>query len=374
MKVAYLSKTFKHGGAASGNLAVIKALKLAKLELDIYSSDQDSPLKNLFRKIERIFDHIIFGADSHFAKFYAESHSEIEFLRSYDLVQLGDVSGNLIPLEKLRSLNVPIVHRVSDMYPYAGSHHYFPEKKGSIESLLNEKIFTENFLFSPNKIIAPSKWIRDRILIYRPDLADKFEIIPNAGVQEEVSLKKKNKKKHIRLGFISFNIFEERKGLRQLIKEVGKIKKNNKDIEIEIMVFGEGKPVIRQRFISYFGKFKKENLADIFSMFDILMVPSLFDNSPNVIIEAYQNNTPVIVQKDTGASEYVKVSSTGFLYDFWSDLSNPNKLLEHIDEIKNAENHFQRNCISYYDINFRPSVIGTKYLNIYQELSNGYKY
>lgn len=79
------------------------------------------------------------------------------------------------------------------------------------------------------------------------------------------------------------------------------------------------------------GQFKNpEDLLEIFRNFDVLVVPSLwYENSPNVIIEAFAHRTPVITSQAGGMGEMVRdgVDGLHFAHGNAQDLSRKIALL-----------------------------------------------
>ena len=71
----------------------------------------------------------------------------------------------------------------------------------------------------------------------------------------------------------------------------------------------------------------KDNLEDVYNNLDILIVPSLWnDSAPRVIVEAYSFGIPVIASNRGGISEFVEEGKTGFIFD----PNDPSELKEKI--------------------------------------------
>jgi glycosyltransferase involved in cell wall biosynthesis len=77
----------------------------------------------------------------------------------------------------------------------------------------------------------------------------------------------------------------------------------------ELRASAQGLPV---RFM---GRFAREHVADVYSQFDVLVVPSLWlENSPLVIHEAFMAGVPVIGASLGGISDLVREGENGLLY------------------------------------------------------------
>lgn len=63
------------------------------------------------------------------------------------------------------------------------------------------------------------------------------------------------------------------------------------------------------------GTFAKENMADVLSKLDFLVIPSTwYENSPLVLLNALANHTPVIVSDVEGMTEFVEEGRNGYVF------------------------------------------------------------
>jgi glycosyltransferase involved in cell wall biosynthesis len=83
--------------------------------------------------------------------------------------------------------------------------------------------------------------------------------------------------------------------------------------------------------ISLRGRFEHENLADVFSEIDVLVVPSIwYENAPLVIQESFATETPVITTNLGGMAEMVSSDVNGLLFergDVWDLARQLNRLV-----------------------------------------------
>jgi glycosyltransferase involved in cell wall biosynthesis len=71
--------------------------------------------------------------------------------------------------------------------------------------------------------------------------------------------------------------------------------------------------------IHWQGAYKGSQVWDVLGSFDVLVMPSrCYENSPTVILEAYQMNVPVIATDLGGMAELVEHEKTGLLFEFES--------------------------------------------------------
>jgi len=69
------------------------------------------------------------------------------------------------------------------------------------------------------------------------------------------------------------------------------------------------------RQIQFLGTFDNQQINQIYQEIDVLVVPSIwYENSPNVILEAFAHQTPVIASNLGGMAELVTDNKTGLLF------------------------------------------------------------
>lgn len=73
MKILVITKSLSRGGAATGNLRLLSGLKERGHNLVIYTADNAHPIVKFIRKIERVLDHLVWGAEFHVIKIFPQS-------------------------------------------------------------------------------------------------------------------------------------------------------------------------------------------------------------------------------------------------------------------------------------------------------------
>lgn len=67
--------------------------------------------------------------------------------------------------------------------------------------------------------------------------------------------------------------------------------------------------------LQFFGTFERHQISQVYADIDVLAVPSIwYENSPNVILEAFAHQTPVIASDLGGMAELVEDQETGLLF------------------------------------------------------------
>jgi glycosyltransferase involved in cell wall biosynthesis len=68
--------------------------------------------------------------------------------------------------------------------------------------------------------------------------------------------------------------------------------------------------------INFVGPFKRENVGEVLSGLDVLVVPSRwYENQPGVILEAFAAGMPVVATDLGGMSEFVRHEENGLLFE-----------------------------------------------------------
>lgn len=84
--------------------------------------------------------------------------------------------------------------------------------------------------------------------------------------------------------------------------------------------------------IEFKGTFARNQLTDVLRTLDVVVVPSLwYENSPNVILEAFAHNTPVIASNFGGMAELVEDGVNGLLFQM-GDLADLQRVLRRLVE------------------------------------------
>lgn len=86
------------------------------------------------------------------------------------------------------------------------------------------------------------------------------------------------------------------------------------------------------------GSFKQNELPEVFSEIDVLIVPSIwFENCPTVIREAFANNTPVITSNIGGMAEAVRDGVDGLHFNVNDPIDLSRKLQQFIENAELVE-------------------------------------
>lgn len=376
MKCLVVAKTIKKGGAASGARNLLAALRAAGADVvavDAYIEQRTKPIR-LVRTLERLYERSFHGAETHCLRLGPPVFDLKRLYAEYrpDVIQLCDVSGNTIRFADIARVPCPVIHRMSDFWPYHGAHHYAeqaPQPFGLSDRALRYTIFDGSAM--PDCRVAPSHWLASRLG------GSDIRVIRNAVSVPEGIAPRSIGEHILRFGFISGQIMDPRKGFPALARFVAAVAARSRRT-VQLHAFGrthDGRlPDISKVDVVLHPAFSREDLARVYSSFDILLCPSRLDNSPNVVTEALAYGVPVIGQSGTGMESYIR-PEVGGLVDFHnSGSSSVYEFQDIVQRISEHYSHFSERARRYAKEDLSPDVIGSKYLSLYEELLvKGYK-
>lgn len=185
--------------------------------------------------------------------------------------------------------------------------------------------FLDKYTFFLSDLVISNTMEGKKILLEKFHLAHpSIKVIYN-GIdlqQENNSVKKKEFLKEIGLtgdekivGFIGR--LEKQKGVQYLIEAIKILNRENPSIYTLLIGDGKEKDIL-ERYSQYHGCKAiflgwKENAIKYLSSFDLLVLPSLWEGMPNVVLEAMKQGIPVVATSVGGNIEIIDNGKTGFL-------------------------------------------------------------
>ena len=141
-------------------------------------------------------------------------------------------------------------------------------------------------------------------------------------------------------------------------------------VKFKLHVFGKANASTK-RFnygfpINFLPPFRVSERSAAFSIFDILICPSVLDNSPNVVCEAFSEGVPVIGQSGTGIDSYITDCDNGYLHDFKSYRAEPYCLGRKLDSVVASYSEFSRAAKMTAKFELSYETIGGQYLRLYR--------
>ena len=263
------------------------------------------------------------------------------FLADFDLFHLHWVAEFLNP-DSLQCLKGrPVVWTLHDMRPFTGGCHYAgecrkyrqncgacPQLGSSDQRDMSFQIWQRAMTIYREldlHIVAPSQWLADEAK--QSSLFKRFPVHVIKNAHDFATFRPLNKKQlrhntgigdnETVLMFSSQDLGNTRKGTAHLLNCLKKMAQTPLKDTLRIMLLGNNPPEMFFNLglkASAFGHANSaEQMAVAYTIADAVLVPSLEDNSPNVIAEAAGCGTPVIAFAAGGIPEMLCHKETGWL-------------------------------------------------------------
>lgn len=210
--------------------------------------------------------------------------------------------------------------------------------------------------------VTPSEWLmkiaKESALLRNSEI----EVINNPIPAVFQSIPKSKKSDFFTIGFVSENLNNPYKGITALVKAVNIV---SKSLDVALRLYGTGEVKglnenVRVEYSRFDGDVEG---VSAFNNCDVIVIPSIQDNSPSVLTESIMSGVPVIASKVGGITEILsKYGLPGFEPGDFRELA---KLLEfqavnkpNFPLLKSAKNDF-----SY-------SSSAKKYYSLYNKILN----
>ena len=248
-----------------------------------------------------------------------------------DIIHLHNIHGYYLDIrvlfDYLKKCGKPVVWTLHDCWAFTGHCAYFtasgcekwktwcgncPSKKEYPQSLIfdnSEKNYSEKkelFTGLANMtLVTPSVWLKE---LAKQSFLSEYPIkVINNGINIDVfkptesDFRKKHniENKKIFLGVAS--VWEERKGLSDLIKLADLLKEDEKLILVGLT--GKQISELPKGVLGIERTESAEELAEIFSAADVFLNPTYEDNYPTTNLEAIACGTPVVTYETGGSPE-----------------------------------------------------------------------
>ncbi|NQV78099.1 MAG: glycosyltransferase family 4 protein [Lutibacter sp.] len=195
--------------------------------------------------------------------------------------------------------------KIPMVYRCGGPWHY--ENNTLINMIKNSILkLTKPFVIKNcQKVVYNSKSIVEKIIKHN------YEVIYN-GVDTDLFKPIEVKKRTEKLNILFIGRICKEKGLNYLLEAIIGLEE-----KVHFGIVGEGK--LRKNyeqkypFVEFYGKIQKEKIPLIINQYDFLVLASLVESFPNVILEAMACGKPVIATDIYGIPEIVEDGINGFL-------------------------------------------------------------
>ena len=300
--------------------------------------------------------------------------SEHHWIAEADIIHIHWVGGFLDYETFFRDIKKPIVWTLHDESPGLGGFHYSSWKKNSTpkgQKMDNEMILIKKEAYSHVKsmhMVAISSMMKE--YISKNDLLGNYPctLIHN-GIDENLFMKIDKKVAREALGiasdklvfmFIADEIFDERKGLKDLIKALEMLNSPN----TALICIGQYNTIPKTSFdLMCEGYISKPRFLSLYySAADFFVMPSYQEAFAQTPMEAMACGTPVIAYPCSGASDLIKPHNGIVCTDFTTEAL--------MVAIKDAiDKQYDCNEIRKYIIeNFSYSKIAKQYVQLYEDI------
>lgn len=273
---------------------------------------------------------------------YGENAVQSQDFSHFDVVCLYWIAGAFLRPESLKAIPVPIVWRLSDMWAFSGGCHYsggctrYQAQCGACPLLGSADVNDLSHSLWRRKerawnridltIVAPSRWLAEAARRSSLFSGRRIEVIPT-GVDLSIyqPVERSTARRLLNLPvdrrLVLFGAAsprdDVRKGYRAMQDGLALLASRQSVIGIHAVVVGALGPSSGSELpvpTSYLGRLRDDatlNLA--YAAADVVVVPSLEDNLPNVALEAFAAGTPVIAFATGGLGEIVDDGINGCL-------------------------------------------------------------
>jgi glycosyltransferase involved in cell wall biosynthesis len=420
MKITLINTSDAGGGAPAACLRLLKALVGQKVDARLlvqYKKTGDervtgivnSFVTKLKARLDFLWERIPFilfhekDKSVRFAFSTANAGTSIvkkALVKNADVIHLHWTNSGFLSIADLKELvdtGKPVVWTLHDMWAFTGGCHY----SGTCDHFINECGNCPFLRDAGNNDISHTGWLRKAALYAgaknitfvtcsewlagvakQSSLLKDFRIeaIPNPidinifSPKDKATARKRHgidqSVKIILFG--AANINDRRKGISYLVEALNILMKDHPQSgNIEVVIFGKNKhfditqlpfKVHELNLIS-----SQDELADVYSMADVFVTPSLEDNLPNTIMEALACGTPVVAFNTGGIPEMVDHQQNGYLAEFRSaaDMAKGlNEILNTADAVKLSANARQKVLDNYTN-----EKVADQYIDLYQSIT-----
>jgi len=419
MKVTLINTSDAGGGAPAACLRLLKALRSQKLDARLlvqYKQTDETAVEGIAKSAwDRLKAKINFLYERLPFMFFQERDKSVRFafstatagisIKNHPLIKDADIlhlhwtnSGflSITDLKELVDTGKPIVWTLHDMWAFTGGCHYagtcdfFTHECGDCyflkhpnpNDISHKGWLRKAAMYSGYKnitFVACSAWLAgiakkspllkdfDITSIPNPIETDVFKPMDKIAMREEWGI---NPFAHVVL-FGAANINDRRKGINYLVEALNLFKHRCPDVNlVEVVIFGKNKhfdvtqipfKVIELGIVSM-----PEELAQVYSLADVFVLPSIEDNLPNTVMEALACGTPVVAFNVGGIPEMVVHGETGYLAEFESadDLARGISQMLYINNAKEIQANAREKVLN----DFNNAKVAQQYIDVYRSV------
>lgn len=409
MRIIHLSYSDIIGGASRATYRIHQSLLKQGVHSRLWVNEkksEDRTVRELNNKIGKVLNKFFKVVNYFLVKMLKTENKIIHSLSVFpsnwvkhinnsdaDIVHLHWIQGEMLSIKHISKIKKPIVWTLHDMWTFCGAEHYtndnrwregyYPNNRPNYESGFDLNRWTWNrkkkYWNKPIHIVAPCIWLAKCVkesaliknwpvsVIANPIDTDHWKPIDKKNARQLLNL---SQDANLILFCAAGGGKDPRKGYDLLLSALEYIKTDKKIKKIELVVLGQSKPKSQPDLgfpIHYLGHLYDDlRLAVLYSVADVMAVPSRQDNFPNTAIEAQACGTPVVSFDIGGLPDIIEHQKTGYLAKAFDtrDLANGiTWVLEQSDSKKLGNNARERAVEK-----FSEKKISEDYVSIYKKI------
>ena len=313
----------------------------------------------------------------------------------YEIINLHWVGNDMMSIEDIGKINKPTVWTFHDMWPFCGVEHYYNEysnidiprwitgyqKKGVFDLSRNVFLRKQKNLKNLTHIICPSNWLADCVKKSFLFNTIPVSVIPNPVDQKifkpldkNIQRKKFNidKKKKILLFGSSASIDNYAKGFDLFLKCLFLLKKKISYKDILIIIFGSDKNKLLKDMpyeylnLGYINDDKE--LCSLYNVADIMVIPSVTDNLPQVATEAQMCGIPIVAFKTGGLVDIVDHKINGYLADAKNIEDFTSGIAWILNETEDNLIKIKEEAFKKANLKWKEEVVINQYISLYKKI------
>lgn len=317
-------------------------------------------------------------------------------LVSADIVHLHWVADFIDYTRFFADVKKPIVWTLHDMTPFTGGCFHsmgcrrFESSCGRCPMLIEpsfdvdetwKSLVRKRQAVSPRRpdltLISPSRWLLEEAKRSSVFAGVKGEVIRN-GLDLNIFNPEKRKagRALLELGdheplllFVAANLDQSIKGLKVLLVVLQELIEMVPQTRVAYM--GRSNSALQIAGCLELGEIKDESKkAEIYAAADVLVVPSLAENSPNVICEAQACGTPVVGSDVGGIPELIEDGRSGWLFEAGDSSALQKRLTLVLREFPTKRQMWRDACRSKAESEYAIDKIAAAHVGLYSRLLN----
>ena len=313
-----------------------------------------------------------------------------------DLVHLHWVCAGFIRIEAIKKISFPMVWTLHDSWAFTGGCHLpfdclkyrdncgncpaLNSRSGSDLSRWNLRRKHKHWQDLNLTVVTPSNWLAECVKQSSLFKSRDVKVIPN-GIdvdffkpEDRITARKllglEKDKKFILFGAINAT-GDKNKGFQYLQPALKKYLRKELKQKIELLIFGSAEPVNPPDFgikAHYLGRINDDKkLVQVYSAADAVILSSIQENLPNIVMEAMACGTPCVTFRIGGIPDMIDQKINGYMAEPFKvqDLARGiSWVIEDNQKLQSLSQNARKKIVENFSLN----QIATKYYQLYKDI------